>query len=137
MFVYLLRYKYTLISSWIEGLGGLKETKMFLPHSREKLSIVGSLRDRDVPCSASDRQGSNFESCVFHLPILRSVSWPSLAYMWTKVASSLIHFILFFLDRRSNRVISVRFSMFNPYSAAIFVYHGNQRVFFQFEIIIN
>ena len=28
------------------------------------LSIVGSLRDREVACSASDRQGSNFESCV-------------------------------------------------------------------------
>ena len=48
----------------VPGLGGLKETKMFLPHPRVKLSIVGSLRDPDVACSASDRQGSNFESCV-------------------------------------------------------------------------
>ena len=47
------------------GLGGLKETKMFLPHQRVKLSIVGSLRNREVACSASDRQGSNFESCVW------------------------------------------------------------------------
>ena len=39
---------------------GLKETKMFLPHPRVKLSIVWSLRDREVACSASDRQGSNF-----------------------------------------------------------------------------
>ena len=31
----------------------------------EKVSIVGSLRDREVACSASDRQGSNFESCVW------------------------------------------------------------------------
>ena len=46
-------------------LGGLKETKMFLPHPRVKPSIVGSLRDREVVCSASDRQGSNFESCVW------------------------------------------------------------------------
>ena len=44
---------------------GLKETKMFLPHPRVKVSIVGSLRDREVACSASDRQGSNFESCVW------------------------------------------------------------------------
>ena len=51
------------------GLGGLKETKMFLPHPRVKVSIVGSLCDREVACSASDRQGSNFESCV-----LRAVS---------------------------------------------------------------
>ena len=46
------------------GLGGLKETKMFLPHPLVKLNIVGNLRDREVSCSASDRQGSNFESCV-------------------------------------------------------------------------
>ena len=49
----------------VPGFGGLKKTKMFLPHPRVKLSIVGSLRDREVACSASDRQGSNFESCVW------------------------------------------------------------------------
>ena len=43
----------------VPGLGGLKEAKCV------KLSIVGSLRDREVACSASDRQGSNFESCVW------------------------------------------------------------------------
>ena len=47
----------------VPGLGGLKETKMFLPHPRVKVSIVGSLRDREV-----------------------AFSWPSLAYMCTKVA---------------------------------------------------
>ena len=52
------------VRSSVLGLGGLKETKMFLLHARVKLSIVGSLRDREVACSASDRQGSNFESCV-------------------------------------------------------------------------
>ena len=49
----------------VPGPGGLKETKMFLPHPRVKVSIVGSLRDREVACSASDRRGSNFESCVW------------------------------------------------------------------------
>ena len=49
----------------VPGLGGLKETKLFLPHPRVKDSIVGSVRDREVACSASDRQGSNFESCVW------------------------------------------------------------------------
>ena len=49
----------------VPGLGGFKETKMFLPHPRVKVSIVGSLRDREVACSASNRQGSNFESCVW------------------------------------------------------------------------
>ena len=44
---------------------GLKETDKILPHPRVKLNIVGSLRDREVACSASDRQGSNFESCVW------------------------------------------------------------------------
>ena len=38
----------------VPDLGGLKETKMFLPHPRVKLSIMGSLRDREVTCSASD-----------------------------------------------------------------------------------
>ena len=38
---------------------------MFLPHPRVKVSIVGSLRDREVACSASVRQGSNLESCVW------------------------------------------------------------------------
>ena len=49
----------------VPGLGGLKETKMFVPHPRVKVSIVGSLCDREVACSASDRQGSNFGSCVW------------------------------------------------------------------------
>ena len=40
-------------------------TKMFLPHPRVKVSIVGSLRDREVACSASDSQGSDFECCVW------------------------------------------------------------------------
>ena len=38
---------------------------MFLPHPRVKVSIAGNLRDREVACSASDRQGPNFESCVW------------------------------------------------------------------------
>ena len=38
---------------------------MFLPHPRVKVSIVGSLRHREVACSDSDRQGSNLESCVW------------------------------------------------------------------------
>ena len=49
----------------VPGLGGLKEKKMFLPHPRVKLTIVGSLRDQEVACSASNRQDSNFESCVW------------------------------------------------------------------------
>ena len=48
-----------------DGLSGLKETTMFLPHPLEKLGIVGSLRDRKVVCSASDLQRLNFESCIW------------------------------------------------------------------------
>ena len=74
----------------VPGLGGIKETKMFLPHPGVKVSIVGSLRDREVACSASNRQGSNPVSggqChLIHLTILRRFSWTSLAYMCTKVA---------------------------------------------------
>ena len=56
----------------VPGLGGLKETKMFLP----QVSIVGSLRDREVTCSASDRQGSNFESCVWRTVLSQSSHHP-------------------------------------------------------------
>ena len=45
------------------SFGGLKETKMFLPHLLVKLSIVGGIRDREVAYSASDLQ--NFGSSVW------------------------------------------------------------------------
>ena len=60
----------------VPGLGGLKETKMFLPHPRVKVSIVGSLRDREVACSDSDRQGSNFESRVWRTASSQSSHHP-------------------------------------------------------------
>ena len=44
---------YARVRGSVPGLGGLK------------VSSVGSLLDREVACSASDRQGSNFESCVW------------------------------------------------------------------------
>ena len=47
------------------SLGGLKETKNVSFPSTLKLSIAGSLRDREVACSASDGQALNFESCVW------------------------------------------------------------------------
>ena len=62
----------------------------FISHLFLIVTIVGRLREREVACSASDRQGLNFESCgqchLYHLTILRRFSWPSLAYMCTKVA---------------------------------------------------
>ena len=47
------------------SLGSLKETKIFLPHPLVKTQYCGGLRDREVAYSTSDRQGSNFESCVW------------------------------------------------------------------------
>ena len=60
----------------VPGLGDLKETKLFLPHPRVKVSIVGSLRDREVASSVSDRQGSNFESCVWRTVSSQSFHHP-------------------------------------------------------------
>ena len=34
-------------------------------HEQPKFNIVGSLRDREVACSTSDRQDFNCESCVW------------------------------------------------------------------------
>ena len=38
---------------------------MFLPHPLVQLSSVGSLREREVACSATDLQGLNFKACVW------------------------------------------------------------------------
>ena len=51
-----------------------KKRKLLLSHPRLKLSIVGSLRDREVAFSASDRQGSNFESCVLEDGVILIIS---------------------------------------------------------------
>ena len=48
----------------------------FLPHQRVKVSIVGSLRGREVACSTADRQGSNFESCVWRIVSSQSSHHP-------------------------------------------------------------
>ena len=50
---------YVRVRGSFPGLGGLKDTKTFLPLPRVKVSIVGSLRDREVACSTSDRQGGS------------------------------------------------------------------------------
>ena len=65
----------------VPGLGGLKETKMFLPHPRVKVSIVGSLRDREVACSASDRQGLNLETCVWRTVSSQSSHHPQVVFL--------------------------------------------------------
>ena len=42
-----------------------KQNCFFSDHPLVKLSILGSLRDQEVACSASDLQGLNFEFCVW------------------------------------------------------------------------
>ena len=71
------------------GLSGLKESKMFLPRPLVKPSIVGSLRDREVTCSAT---GLNFESRVWRAVSSHSSHHPhevlvaQFSLMCTKVA---------------------------------------------------
>ena len=63
---------YARVRGSVPGLGGLKETKNVSSPWRVKVSIVGSLRDREVACSASDRKGLNFESCVWRTASFQS-----------------------------------------------------------------
>ena len=42
-----------------------KEAKCFFPAQSRRFKIVRSLRDREVASPVSDRQGSNFESCIW------------------------------------------------------------------------
>ena len=107
----------------VPGLGGLKETKLFLPHPRVKVSIVGSLRDREVACSASDRQGSNFESCVWRTVSSQSSHHPqevllaqfslyvhkgglkpdSFHFFWEKVSEGILLDVAFFSSMAISR----------------------------------
>ena len=45
------------------GISNFKEMKCFFPAHLQRFNIVGSLRDR--ACSISNRQGSDFEFCVW------------------------------------------------------------------------
>ena len=45
------------------------------------IGIVGSRRDREVSCSALDRQGSNFESCVWRTVSSHSSHHPQEAFL--------------------------------------------------------
>ena len=62
-------------------LGGLKGTKMFLPHPLVKLIIMGSYRDRELAFSASDLQGLNFESCVWRAVLSQSSHHPQEVFL--------------------------------------------------------
>ena len=103
------------------GLGGLKETKKFLPHPLVKLSIVGRNRDREVACSASDRQVSNFESCVWSVVSSHSSHHPqeillaqfSLYVHKSGLNTAKARFILFYFI--SNLISGPTKALFNPH----------------------
>ena len=133
----------------VPGLGGLKETKWFLPHPRVKVSIVGSLRDREVACSASDRQGSNFESCVWRTVSSQSSHHPqevllaqfSLYVHKGGLKPDSFHFIslLGHVSHYPHAIIVSPFLVLTLTTLKYFfcLNYGDQRFFFQFQIIIN
>ena len=99
------------------------QTKMLLPHPLVKLNIVGSLRDREVACSASDLKGVNFESCVWRAVSSHSSHHPQevllarfILYVHKKWPTA--RFISFFLARDTPLVtvscISAHDALSNP-----------------------
>ena len=56
---------HTRVRGSFPGLGGLKETKLFLPHLLVKLSIVGGLREREGAWRAVSSPSSLHPQVVF------------------------------------------------------------------------
>ena len=65
-----------MIDSFLYIFISLGEANFFLSHPLVKLSIVRSLRDREVVCSASDRQSFIFESFVWRAVTSHSFPHP-------------------------------------------------------------
>ena len=61
----------------IPGLGGLKETEMFLPHPRVKVSIVGNLRDREVALLGLRPPGLEFRILCLEDSVISIISTSS------------------------------------------------------------
>ena len=79
------------------------KVKCFLPAHSWRFNIVGSLRDREAVCLASDRQGSNFESCVWsavsshyshHLQKVFLVQFSLYGQKWPKTPFILFLYVL-------------------------------------------
>ena len=91
----------------IPGLGGLKQTKNVSSPSTCKTQYCGELPWPRVGVLGLRPTGLEFRILCLedHLTILRRFSWPSLAYMCTKVALSPIHFISFcHMSKRKNEL---------------------------------
>ena len=105
----------------VPGLGGLKETKMFLPHPRVKLIIVGSLRER---ASVLNLRPPGLE---FRIPCLEDsvISFispssggspgPVCAQRWPKARFILFHFPT--LLNGHSRCIDIDISSFLTYGS--------------------
>ena len=103
---------YARVLGSVPGLGGVKETKMFLPHPRVKVNIVGSLRDGEVAWSASDRDGSNFESCVWRTVSSQSSHHPQEVLLaqfslYVHKGGLKARFISFVTPQRNKSIISI------------------------------
>ena len=73
-----------------------------------RFDIVGSLRDREVACSASARISNAGGQChLIHLTIRRRFSWPSLAYMYGAHKGTL-SVVIFFISFVRNNITFVR-----------------------------
>ena len=67
------------LSDWKVGDSGLEPHSGFLVSKKQNASSPltrNDLHDRDVACSASDRWGSNFESCVWRAVSSHSSYYP-------------------------------------------------------------
>ena len=115
---------------------------MFLPHPQVKLSIVGSLRDREVACSASDLQGSNFESCVLRTVPSHSshhsqeviLAQFSLCVHKGGLKPDSFHFISFKTQSQSSRNTNVVNNIWREYDFALTVLARNARKLIPREI---
>ena len=79
----------------VPGLGGLKGTKNVSSPSTCESQYCGSLRNREVACSTSDRQGSNFESCVWRTVSSQSSHHPQDVLLAQFLCAQRWHFISF------------------------------------------
>ena len=126
----------------VPGLSGLKKTKLFLPHPRVKVSIVGSLRGREVACSASDRQGSNFESCVWRTMSSQSSHHPQEVFLAQfslyvhkgGLKPDSFHFLVSMFLQNYFSAVRVKGQDY-PGSPNYFrMNHGDERVFFNLKL---
>ena len=88
------------------GLQVSKKPKCFFPAHSLIINIVGNLSDREVACSASDRQASYFESCVW-----RAVSSHSCYHSQEVFLDQALKKVLFIVGARFGFAIKIKFGL--------------------------